>query len=214
MRGKAVIYLLVLGLLFCLLSACGGGGGGYTATPAPQVSAPPPPAAPAPGYAMGPGMRHNFGMMYDNMGQMYGMMGRGYMRPEHYDYMRGMMGQMGGMMQGMSGPSYNRQMEQQHRQQLEQMNQNLAAMEKQGRARGAASASAIFASNCASCHPNGGNIVNPNFPIRGASQLGSYSSFRSVVRQGPGAMPSFPSSSISDAELQELYRYVVSAYGR
>jgi len=127
--------------------------------------------------------------------------------------MMGMMGQMGGMMRGMSGPYYNQEMEQRHRQQLEDMHRNLTALERQGRAGGGASASAIYASHCASCHPNGGNIINPDLPVRGAPQLGSYASFRTLMRQGHGAMPAFPSSQISDSQLQELYRYVLSAYG-
>jgi mono/diheme cytochrome c family protein len=134
-------------------------------------------------------------------------MGQGYMSPDHYNSMMGMMGQMGGMMRGMSGPYYNQEMEQQHRQQLEQMHQNLNTMERQARAGGAPSGSQIFASNCASCHHRGGP------PLRGAPQLGSYAIFRTLVRQGLGAMPSFPSSTISDSQLQELYRYVSSAYG-
>jgi mono/diheme cytochrome c family protein len=71
----------------------------------------------------------------------------------------------------------------------------------------------LFAANCASCHPNGGNIIVPNLPVRGAPQLGSYSSFRDLVRQGRGPMPPFPSSRISDSQLRELYRYVRSVYG-
>lgn len=212
MKGKAIIYPLAWGVLFLLLPACQGGGG-YTPAPSPQVTVPKQPTVSAPGYVMGHGMRDNFGMMQNNMGRMYGMMGQGYMSPEHYNQMMGMMGQMGGMMRGMSSPYYNQEMEQGHRQQLEEMHRNLNAMEKQGGAGGGAAPSEIFASNCASCHPNGGNIINSELPLRGAPQLGSYSSFRTLVRQGRGAMPSFPFSRISDSQLRELYRYVRSAFG-
>jgi len=212
MKGKAITYPLVWGVFFLLLPACQGGGG-YTAAPPPPVTSSAPPTATTPGYVMGPGMQQNFGMMQNNVHRMYGMMGQGYMSPQHYNYMSGMMGQMGGMMRGMSGPYYNQEMEQQHRQQLEDMHRNLNAMERQAGAGGAAAGSEIFASNCASCHPNGGNVINPNLPVRGAPQLGSYASFRTLVRQGRGPMPSFPSSRISDSQLQELYRYVLSAYG-
>jgi mono/diheme cytochrome c family protein len=71
----------------------------------------------------------------------------------------------------------------------------------------------LYAANCASCHPNGGNRIMPNMPVRGAPQLGSYSSFASIVRQGRGPMPPFPPSSMSDAQLRQLYRYVRSTYG-
>jgi cytochrome c6 len=211
MQLKTLIHPVVWGVLVLLLPACGGGGGGYV--PPPPAAAPAQPAAPAPGYAMGPGMQQNLGMMRDNIGQMYGMMGQGGMGPQHYNQMMGMMGQMGGMMQEMGGPYYNQETEQRHRQQLEGIHQNLNTMARQGRAGGASAGSGIFASNCASCHPNGGNTINPNLPLEGAPQLESYSSFRSLVRQGRGAMPPFSSGRIPDAQLRELYRYVNSSYG-
>jgi len=162
---------------------------------------------------MGPGMQQNFGMMRNNMGQMYGMMGRGMMGEGNYHQMMGMMGHMGGMMQEMGTPYYNQETEQRHQRQLEEMHQNLNTMEGQGQAGGAAAGFEIFASNCSSCHPNGGNTINPNLPLAGAPELRSYYSFRSLVRQGRGPMPAFSSGRISDSQLQELFRYLSSAYG-
>ena len=214
MKWKTLTYPLILGVFLLLLPACGGGGGGYVAPPPAAVPAQPATPAPSytPGYRMGPGMQQNFGMMRNNLGQMYGMMGGGMMGSGNYNQMRGMMGQMGGMMQEMGGPYYNQETEQRHRRQLEEMHQNLNTMERQGRAGGGAG-SGVFASNCASCHPNGGNTINPNQPLTGAPELGSYSSFRALVRQGRGAMPSFSSGRIPDSQLQELYRYASSAFG-
>ncbi len=210
MKIKKKFPVVLLMLLF--LAGCQAGGGGYPS--APQAAATPAPAATAaPGYYMGPGMQHNFGMMSDNVYQMHQMMGQGYMSPDHYNQMMGMMGQMGGMMHEMGGPYYNQEMQQRHQQQLEGMHRNLGAVEKQGRAPGASAGAGIFASRCASCHPNGGNIFNPDLPLKGAPQLGSYSSFKSIVRQGRGPMPAFSSYQISDSQLRELYRYVRSAYG-
>jgi mono/diheme cytochrome c family protein len=213
MKWQTLTYPVFLGVLILLLPACGGGGGGYV--PPSQATAPaqPPPPASAPGYQIGPGMQRNFGMMRDNMGQMYGMMGQGGMSPENHNQMMGMMGQMGGMMQGMGGPYYNEETEQRQRRQLEEMQQNLNNMQRQARAGGASSGSEIFASNCASCHPNGGNAINPNMPVAGAPELGSYYSFRSLVRGGRGAMPAFSSGRISDSQLRALFGYVSSAYG-
>jgi mono/diheme cytochrome c family protein len=107
----------------------------------------------------------------------------------------GMGSGMGGGMMGGRSPGYEGQQSTQQRYQRE------------------SSGAGLFAYNCASCHPNGGNIINPNMPLRGASQLRSFASFRSVVRSGPGAMPSFSSSRISDSQLRKLYQYVRSAYG-
>ena len=211
MKGKASIYLLVWGVLFLLLPACQGGGG-YTPS-ATQAAAPEQPATSAPGYRMGPGMQQNFGVMRHNVNQMYGMMGQGGMSSGHYNQMMGMMGQMGGMMQGMSSPGYNQEMEQRHRQELEKMHRNLNAMGGQGSVGGTAAGSEIFANNCAGCHPHGGNIINPDLPLKGAPQLRSYYRFKTLVRQGRGAMPAFSSSRISDSQLLKLYGYVHSAYG-
>jgi len=205
MQSKVLSYLCVLGLLLSALPACQGGGGGYTA----------PPAAPAtPAYSMGPGRQQNFGMMSNNMGQMHQMMGQGYLGPEHYNQMMGMMGQMGGMMREMGGPYYSPETEQMHRQQLEQMHHKLSSMESQGKrsARGAASGAQIFANRCAVCHPNGGNVINPNLPLRGSPLLGSFETFRTFVRKGRRAMPAFSPSQINDSQMRALYQYVSSAW--
>jgi mono/diheme cytochrome c family protein len=213
MKAKTFVFLWSLGALLLVLPACQGGGGGYSP---PAATAPETAPTPATGQTMGPGMQHNFGMMSDNVYQMH-RMSQGYMTPDHYTQMMGMMGQMGGMMRGMGmgGPYYSPETEQQQRQQLEQMHQSLRTMRSQstastGTSRGGAD---IFAGNCASCHPHGGNIITPGLPLRGAPQLGSYASFRSLVRQGRGPMPAFPASRLSDSDLRTLYQYVHSTYG-
>jgi mono/diheme cytochrome c family protein len=135
--------------------------------------------------APAPGM----GSGVHHAGQQYAQMGGG-----------GMGGGMGGggMGGGMMGGQGYQGSQQQYQRQYQQ------------RSGGAG----LFANNCASCHPNGGNVVVPNMPLRGAPQLSSFSSFRAIVRQGRGPMPAFPASNISDAQLRELYRYVRSTYGR
>jgi cytochrome c6 len=166
-----------------LLFMAGCQGGGGYA-PSPQAATEAPQAITTPpAYTMGPGMQQNYGMMQPEEGQMYGQMGMG-----------GGMG--GGMMGGgmMEGQGYRGQGPQQ---------------QYPGRNDGAG----LFAENCAGCHPNGGNTFNPGLPLRGAPQLGSFSSFRSIVREGRGPMPAFSSSRISNSQLRELYRYVRSAFG-
>jgi mono/diheme cytochrome c family protein len=103
-------------------------------------------------------------------------------------------GGMGGGMRGGQGYQGNQGSQQQYRQQT--------------------GGAGLFAANCASCHPSGGNVVVPNLPLRGAPQLSSYSSFRAIVRQGRGSMPAFPASSLSDSQLRRLYRYVRSTFGK
>jgi len=75
------------------------------------------------------------------------------------------------------------------------------------------SGSETFAGYCIFCHRNGGNTIDPNLPLEGAPELGSYYSFKSLVRQGRGQMPAFSASQIPDSQLRKLYRYVSSAYG-
>lgn len=79
-----------------------------------------------------------------------------------------MMGQMGGMMQEMVGP-YGPEVQQRHRQQLQGMQQeldNIVAVSAKDR-----TGSQIFARNCNSCHPQGGNTIRPDLPLRGSSKL-------------------------------------------
>jgi mono/diheme cytochrome c family protein len=123
----------------------------------------------------------------------YGMMQQG---GQGYGMMAGGMG--GGMMGGgMGGGMMEGQGYQGYQQQY----------------RGRTGGAGLFANYCASCHPNGGNVMNPSLPVRGAPQLRSFSRFRDVVREGSGPMPSFSSDLISNSQMQELYRYVRSAFG-
>ncbi len=77
----------------------------------------------------------------------------------------------------------------------------------------------IFNEVCIECHPNGGNIVIPNLPIKGSHKLENYETFLSFIRNPKmpdgftGSMPSFPESRISNDEAKKLYKYLASEYG-
>jgi mono/diheme cytochrome c family protein len=77
----------------------------------------------------------------------------------------------------------------------------------------------IFNASCRVCHVNGGNIINPRFPLRGSQKLEDFETFLSFIRNpkmpdgSTGAMPSFPESSISNDETKKLFQYLVSEYG-
>ena len=72
----------------------------------------------------------------------------------------------------------------------------------------------IYDNRCASCHPQGGNIVQSNLPVMGAPQLNSPARFiewlRDPVRPNgsQGIMPPFPPSTISDRQANELRDYI------
>jgi cytochrome c6 len=71
----------------------------------------------------------------------------------------------------------------------------------------------LFSSNCAMCHPGGGNVMNPSKALKGeafAKQFSKDSLIASVVRKGiPNTVMSpFPKERLSDAQLAEIIAYI------
>jgi len=72
----------------------------------------------------------------------------------------------------------------------------------------------LFESNCASCHPGGGNVVEPRLPIRGSGKLASLEGFRAFLRAPrmpdgkAGNMPAFGESALSADHVEDLYAYL------
>jgi hypothetical protein len=77
----------------------------------------------------------------------------------------------------------------------------------------------IFRMNCVSCHAQGGNLIYPNFPLRGAPQLADFNTFLAYIRNpampdgSRGPMPAFPPQTISDEQARDLYQYLVAVLG-
>jgi len=75
---------------------------------------------------------------------------------------------------------------------------------------------AIFNDNCASCHPNGGNVVDAKLALKTAPQLDTQDHFIAFIRAphmpdgSAGAMPAFPSDQITDSQAGDLYSYITS----
>jgi hypothetical protein len=75
----------------------------------------------------------------------------------------------------------------------------------------------IFNLNCNRCHPNGGNVIPPDLPLRGSSKLADFKTFLSYIRDpkmpdgSEGVMPAFSKKQISDQEAQTLYQYITSS---
>ena len=74
----------------------------------------------------------------------------------------------------------------------------------------------IFAANCNSCHPGGGNIVKQNLPLIGAPELKNFESFSRFVQDpkmpdgSRGIMPPFSLTKISEQQMKDLYEYIVN----
>lgn len=74
----------------------------------------------------------------------------------------------------------------------------------------------IFKDHCAGCHPDGGNILAPNLPLKGSSVLANFRTFLSFIRNpkmpdgSKGAMPSFGRSKVSDKRARALYQFVTA----
>ncbi len=77
---------------------------------------------------------------------------------------------------------------------------------------------AVFASNCQSCHGNGGNAIDPAYPLKGSKKLASLEDFSGFVRKplmkdgSEGSMPAFGEDSLEEPAVKALYEYVKGAW--
>jgi cytochrome c6 len=67
----------------------------------------------------------------------------------------------------------------------------------------------IFKEKCASCHPDGGNIMNPKETLKG---MKSSSKIIKKARKGGGGMPAFDVKAISDADAKLLADYIMKTF--
>lgn len=83
---------------------------------------------------------------------------------------------------------------------------------------GSVDGKAVFASNCQSCHGNGGNAIDPAYPLKGSKKLASLGDFSAFVRKplmrdgSEGSMPPFGEDRLEEPELKALYDYVKGAW--
>jgi uncharacterized membrane protein len=75
-----------------------------------------------------------------------------------------------------------------------------------------------FMAHCSSCHPQGGNAIKPNFPLRSAPQLRDFPTFLAYIRSPKArdgsdtVMPPFPPERLTDGQAKEIYDYVITAF--
>lgn len=68
----------------------------------------------------------------------------------------------------------------------------------------------LFKNNCASCHADGGNIVDPKKPLKGSKKLATKATFKDLLSKPAGVMPAFPQIVNDDPSLSALYSYCKS----
>jgi len=68
---------------------------------------------------------------------------------------------------------------------------------------------AIFKAKCASCHPDGGNIINPKETLKGIKDP---KKITTKIRKGGGGMPGFDAKAVSDADAKSVADYIVKTF--
>jgi len=66
----------------------------------------------------------------------------------------------------------------------------------------------IYVDQCASCHPKGGNTINPNKPVTHSAKLNNPEVFVAWIRNPKPPMPPFAESQISAPQARALYDYI------
>ena len=74
---------------------------------------------------------------------------------------------------------------------------------------GQKSGEALYKEKCASCHPNGGNVMNPKETLKG---LKNQNAILKQIRKGGGGMPAFDKKSLSDAEAKAIATDVITTF--
>lgn len=68
---------------------------------------------------------------------------------------------------------------------------------------------ALFKEKCASCHPDGGNTINPKETLKGIKNT---KKITSKIRKGGGGMPAFDAKAISDKDAKLIAGYIVKTF--
>ncbi len=67
----------------------------------------------------------------------------------------------------------------------------------------------IFKAKCASCHPDGGNIMKPKANLKGIKDPKKVTA---KIRKGGGGMPAFDAKAFSDADATQVADYIVKTF--
>jgi mono/diheme cytochrome c family protein len=73
----------------------------------------------------------------------------------------------------------------------------------------------LYNQTCSACHPNGGNSIKQNLPLKKAPQLVNFDNFFAYIRSPKARdgsktiMPPFPADKLSGDEARKIYQYIV-----
>lgn len=73
----------------------------------------------------------------------------------------------------------------------------------------AAGGEEIFKAKCASCHPDGGNIMNPKETLKGMKDS---KKIVAKIRKGGGGMTAFDAKALSDADAKAVADYIIKTF--
>jgi len=71
------------------------------------------------------------------------------------------------------------------------------------------SGEAVFKAKCASCHPDGGNIINPKETLKGIKDP---KKITAKIRKGGGGMTAFDAKAVSDADAKAVADYIIKTF--
>jgi len=74
----------------------------------------------------------------------------------------------------------------------------------------------LFTQQCAACHPQGGNIINPqkslSKKILAANTIKTEEDIIKIMRNGAPGMTKFDANAITDADAKMIARYILSTF--
>jgi mono/diheme cytochrome c family protein len=77
----------------------------------------------------------------------------------------------------------------------------------------------VFLEDCQACHRGGGNVVLPQYALKGSDELAEFKTFLAFIRNprldngSKGPMPAFGPEQLPEPQARELYHYLLRAFG-
>lgn len=72
----------------------------------------------------------------------------------------------------------------------------------------------LYATHCAGCHPNGGNLMQPDLPVKNSPKTSTYTTFLEWLRKPDPPMPAVPPAALSDRQVRDLFDYTVNVVNK